>query len=208
MKVPKVVPVPQPKPAPPPPKVVEPQDPPPQNFIDKQQRMYFHLGPGWNLSRNDGEWSTFHLDARTAPRNAQLRAVAMLTFNPYPASTFSGAMFSYSVIPGLNAKECQDQTRVRPDRPLSALPVGGVTFWRGLDEHGKICTESRNVTYTASRRGSCLRFDLTVNTFCGGDVSGVQDITDVELANVFRRLEGILDTVEFRDAAGKKLLKP
>ena len=88
--------------------------------------------------------------------------------------------------------------RVAPEQKLATMKVGGVPFWRGLDEHGGICTEHRNVTYTAEVKGSCVRFDLTVNTFCGGEVSGARDMTDLELADVFRRLERVLDTVEFR----------
>lgn len=200
LRVPKVVPVPVPKaaPAPAPRPFAEPQDPPPQNYVDPRTRMYFHLGPGFRLERRDGEMSQFHLDARTAPASAQLRAVAMMEFNPFPASTFSGGIVSYSVTPGLSAESCKLQTRVAPEKPLATMPVGGVPFARGLDEHGGICTEARNVTYTALRGHDCVRFDLTVNTFCGGDVSGAKDMTDMELASVFRRLEQVLDTVEFR----------
>ena len=197
-QVPRIVPVPVPKGIiAPPANVPEPQDPPPQNFVDRQIPLYFHLGPGWTLARKDKEVSTFHMDARTAPATAQLKAVAMLAFNPYPRSTFSGALFYLSVIPHITEKACEAQTKVKPDKPLNPLPVAGMKFSRGLDEHGAICTESRDVTYTAIRNGSCLRFDLAVNTFCGGDVTGVKEMTDGELANVFRRLEGILDTVKF-----------
>ncbi len=197
-QVPKVIPVPVPKGIVAPPwRALEPSDPPPQNFVDPQMPLYFHLGPGWTLARKDREVSTFHLDARSAPETAQLKAVAMLAFNPYPRSTFSGAFFYLSVIPGVTEAECEVQTKLKPERSLNALPVGGLKFSRGLDEHGKICTESRDVTYTATRHRRCVRFDLTVNTFCGGDVSGVKDMTDLELASVFKRLEGILDTVKF-----------
>ncbi len=199
-RVPQVVPVPKIKPpgAPAPRRFVEPQDPPPQNFVDPWSRLYFHLTPGFRLARKDGEVSTFHLDARSAPDTAQLRAVAMMEFNPFPASTFSGGLVSYSVTPGLAAEACEAQTRVKPEKALATMKVGGVPFWRGLDEHGGICTEARTVTYTAERGRDCVRFDLTVNTFCGGEVSGAVDMTDQELASVFRRLEMVLDTVEFR----------
>lgn len=198
--VPKVVPVPRFKaqPAPAPPRFQEPQNPPPQNYIDPRTGMYFHLGPGFRLERKDGEISRFHLDARSAPAAARLRAVAMMEFNPFPASTFSGGLVSYSVDPGIGAEACKAQTRLAPEKPLATMDVGGVPFWRGLDEHGGICTEVRNVTYTALRKGNCVRFDLTLNTFCGGDVSGAVDMTDNELASVFRRLEQVLETVEFR----------
>ena len=41
------------------------------------------------------------------------------------------------------------------------------------------------------------RFDAVINTFCGGDVSGVQDITPHELDAVRRRMLNILDSVHF-----------
>ena len=201
-RVPQVVPVPKIKPpaAPAPEKFVEPQDPPPQNYVDPVSHLYFHLGPGFRLARKDKEISTFHLDARSAPEATRLRAVAMMEFNPFPASTFSGGLVSYSVTPGLTGEACEAQTRGKPEKALATMKVGGVPFWRGLDEHGGICTEARNVTYTAIRGRDCVRFDLTVNTFCGGEVSGAADMTDLELASVFRRLEMVLDTVEFRES--------
>lgn len=198
--VPKIVPVPMPKlqRVPGPPRFAEPQTPPPQNYVDPRTGMYFHLGPGFRLARKDGMVSTFHLDARSAPASARLRAVAMMEFNPFPASTFSGGLVSYSIIPGVSAEACKAETRLSPEKPLATMPVEGVPFWRGLDEHGGICIEARNVTYTALRGGECVRFDLTLNTFCGGDVSGALDMTDLQLASVFRRLEQVLETVEFR----------
>ena len=207
MHVPKVVPVPKIKLPPPsaPVRFAEPTDPPPRNYVDPVSHLYFHLGPGFRLEQKDKEISTFHLDARSAPETARLRAVAMMEFNPFPASTFSGGVVSYSVTPGLTADACKAQTRMTPEKPLATLKLGGVPFWRGLDEHGGICTEARNVTYTAERGRNCVRFDLTVNTFCGGDVSGALDMTDQQLASVFRRLELVLDTVEFRD--GKKVAR-
>ena len=178
------------------PEVSEPISPPPQNFTDPRLRVSFHLAPGWNLSRRDHEVSTFHLDARTAPPTTQLKAVASLAFNPFPLSTFSGAFFYLSVTPRSTEAACEEQAHGGAEKPLNNLPVAKIPFARGLDEHGHLCTESRNVTYTAMRRGSCLRFDLTVNTFCGGDVTGVRELTDVELAKVFQRMEGILETVQ------------
>jgi hypothetical protein len=200
MHVPQVVPVPRIKPSPAPvqPAFAEPTSPPAQNYVDPVSRVRFHLGPGFRVVRKDKEISTFHLDARTAPAGSRVRAVAMMEFNPFPASTFSGGLVTYSVAPGVGAAACEAETRVKPEKPLATMKVGGVPFWRGLDEHGGICTEHRNVTYTAERGGNCLRFDLTVNTFCGGDVSGVVDMTDLELADVFRRLEAVLETVRIR----------
>ena len=175
----------------------EPASPPAQTISDDAAQLRFALKPGWNVARKDREISTFHLDARTAPRKAELRAVANLAFNPFPLSTFSSAFFYLSVTPRTAATECTAQTTVAPEKPLRPETVGGIAFSRGLDEHGRICTEARDVTYTAMHKGKCVRFDLAVNSFCGGEVSGVRDMTDLELASVFRRLEEIVETVQF-----------
>jgi hypothetical protein len=199
-QVPKVVPVPplpplsRTAPKPPP----EPTSPPAQTVEDDRTHVVFHLPPGWNLARRDGELSTFRLDARTAPKRSELRAAASLNFNPFPLSTFSGAIFYLSIVPHSTATACAAETATKPDQPLPPATVGDIKFSRGKDEHGHICTEARDVTYTALRGGSCVRFDLAVNSFCGGEVSGAQDLTDEQLGSLFKRLEGILETVEFR----------
>ena len=198
-QVPKVVPVP---PLPPrvkvaPAPVPEPIDPPAQTVTDAKTHVAFRLPAGWNVSRKDGEISTFRLDARTAPRRSELRAAASLGFNPYPLSTFSGAIFYLSTTAHSSAAACAQQTKTKPDVPMAPLVVGDVKFSSGKDEHGQICTESRDLAYTAVRGGSCLRFDLAVNSFCGGEVSGAEDLTDAQLASLFQRMEGILATVEF-----------
>jgi hypothetical protein len=198
-QVPKVVPVPPlpppgsraPKPPP------EPTSPPAQTVEDERTHAVFHLPAGWNVARKDGEISTFRLDARTAPKRSELRVAASLNFNPFPLSTFSGAMFYLSTVPHSTAAACAAETATKPDKPLPPATVGDIKFSRGKDEHGHICTESRDVAYTALRGGSCVRFDLAVNSFCGGEVSGAQDLTDDQLGSLFKRLEGILGTVEF-----------
>lgn len=200
-KVPKVVPVPPlslPRArsaAKPPP---EPTSPPAQMVEDDRTHVVFKLPAGWNVSRKDGELSTFRLDARTAPARSDLRVAASLNFNPYPASTFSGAIFYLSVVPRASAAGCAAETTLKPEKALAPAVVGDVKFRRGKDEHGHICTESRDVAYTALRGGSCVRFDLAVNSFCGGEVSGAEDLTEDQLGSLFKRLEGILGTVEFR----------
>jgi len=200
-QVPKVVPVPplpppKPRVAPKPPP--EPTSPPAQTVEDERTHVVFHLPAGWNLARKDGEISTFRLDARTAPRRSEVRAAASLNFNPFPQSTFSGAMFYLSTTPHSTAAACAAETTVKPEKSLPPATVGDIKFSRGKDEHGHICTESRDVAYTAMRGGSCVRFDLAVNSFCGGEVSGAEDITEEQLGSLFKRLEGILGTVEFR----------
>ena len=196
MQVPKVVPVP-PLPAPRPTTAPEPTRPPAQTVTDARTHVAFHLPPGWNVARKDGEMSTFHADARTAPRRAELRAVASLGFNPFPRSTFSGALFYLSATPHSTAATCAAQTTTKPETPLEGAIIADVKFARGKDESGKICTEARDLAYTAMRGGSCVRFDLAVNSFCGGEVSGAEDLTGAQLSALFKRLEGILDTVTF-----------
>ncbi len=67
----------------------------------------------------------------------------------------------------------------------------------GTTEHGGSCVESRDDVYTALRGSSCLRFDLVINTFCGGEVSGARDMTPEQLNAVRGRMEGVLHTVRF-----------
>ena len=193
--------VPLPRPVPPLPgargPVPDAVSPPAQTVMEERGHLRFRLPPGWNLARKDGEFSTFRLDARTAPHHAEMLVVATLAFNPYPASTFSGALFYVSQTPHSSSSACVAQTTFRPEKPLQPTTIADVSFSRGKDEHGHICTEARDVTYTALRRGSCLRFDLAVNTFCGGEDSGAQDMTEAQLGAVFKRMEGILESVEW-----------
>lgn len=194
LKIPKIVPVP---PLPSTRSVNEPTDPPARDITDARDHLTFHLPAGWNVTRNDGEVSTFRLDARTAPRTAQLRMVGSIGFNPYPLSTFSGAMFYLSSTPRLSTVACEAQTSSKPFQALTPEFLDDVKFARGKDEHGNICTESRDVAYTTLRNGACLRFDLAIHSFCGGEVSGAQDLTEAQLGNLYARLRNILDTIQF-----------
>ncbi len=196
MQVPKVVPVPQLHPMAP---AQEPVSPAAREVSDGRDGLTFHLPPGWNLTRKDGEASTFRLDARTAPSKSQVRMVASLAFNPYPQSTFSGALFYVSATPGLRAAACAAETTAKPYKGLEAATIDGKSFWRGKDEHGHICTEGRDVAYTAMRGKACLRFDLAINSFCGGDVSGAEDLTEGQLQALYTRLATILNSVRFKD---------
>ncbi len=201
--VPKVVPVPRLPPAKARVAPAEPTAPPAQTVEDDRAHVVFRLPAGWNVSRKDGELSTFRLDARTAPRRSEMRVAAGLNFNPFPQSTFSGAMFYLSVLPHASAAVCVAETTAKPGKALPSSIVGDVKFSRGRDEYGHICTESRDVAYTAMRGGSCVRFDLVLNSFCGGEVSGAEDLTEAQLGSLFKRLEGILGTVEFRGSKEK-----
>ncbi len=171
--------------------------PPARDLRDPLDHLTLHLPAGWNLTRKDNQISSFHLDARTAPRNSRLRMAASLAFNPYPFSTFSGALFYVSSTPGLSAADCAAETKVNPFEPLPPAEIDKQPFARGKDEHGHICTEARDVAYTALRGHACLRFDLAINSFCGGDVSGAEDLTADQLQALYTRLMKILDSVHF-----------
>lgn len=177
-----------------------PATPPEQDVRDQRDGIRFHLPAGWNLARRDGELSSFHLDARSASPKAQVRAVASLAFNPYPHSTFAGALFYLSVAPGLSTDDCEAQTKRAPEHAMSATFIGDQSFARGTEEHGKICTEARDITYVGVRKGKCVRFDLVVNNFCGGDVSAARDLTQTEFGSVYGMLDGVLQTVRFSAA--------
>jgi hypothetical protein len=129
--------------------------------------------------------------------DSQMRAVASISFNPHPYSTFSGALFYFSVTPNVTANQCAAQAIARAPHTVSTTQVAGVPFSHGYDEHGGICTESRDEIYTTPHNNACYRFDAVINNFCGGDVSGVQDITERELNDVRRRMQSILETVRF-----------
>lgn len=179
----------------------EPTTPPAQHVRDVRGRLSFDLPAGWNLSRHDGDLSTFALDARSAPRQARMQAVANLNFNPFPYSTFEGAIFYVASTPRSTAKECAAQASAPGGRKPETVMVDGVPFQHGYSELGRSCVESRDEVYTAMRGGSCLRFDLVINTFCG-ESSGARDMTAGELASVEHRLEGVLHSVRFDDAGG------
>ena len=201
MQVPRVVPVPPVRHSAPP---REPNDPPAREVHDPHGPLSLHLPAGWDLSTKDGEFSTFNLDARTAPRNAQLHLVASLAFNPYPQSTFSGARLYVSSASMHSAAACAAQTHTGNFQSLPPTTLDGVAFAGGKDEYGHSCTEVRDVAYTALLHGSCLRLDLVVNSFCGGEVSGAQDLTAAQLDSLYRRLQAILSTVHFKQGSAAK----
>ncbi len=168
-------------------------------FRDATYGVSFKVPKGWDLFRKDGETSTFHTDARSAPRTAMLRGVATIGFNPYPRTTLSGAMFYYSVAPHATEAECVQQASAKQkdgsQERRQVQDIAGMNFTHGHDEYGTICVESRDEIYTAFRRGACYRFDLTVNTFCSVS-SGVRDMRREEMLEVEQKLANILSTVE------------
>ncbi len=180
------------------PKPAEPTTPPARSFHDPRSGVTFQVPAAWALTRKDREVSTFVLDARSAVKPTEMRAVANITFNPFPESTFSGAYFYLSYAPHSTPADCTHQTAtLKSAHPTTTAQVGGIPFTHGYDEHGGVCTESRDEIYTAAHKGACYRFDLVINNFCGGDVSGVKDMTPQEIENVRKRLESILSTVQF-----------
>jgi hypothetical protein len=175
----------------------EPTTPAARPFHDARYGVTFTVPAAWNITRRDSEVSTFRLDARSASRTTQLRAVSTISFNPHPYSTFSGALFYFSVTPRATPAQCTAQASALAPRTVTTTPIGDIPFTHGYDEHGTICTESRDEIYTTPRNNACYRFDVVINTFCGGDVSGVQDITPGELDAVRKRMQTILDSVKF-----------
>ena len=177
--------------------VPDPTTPAASTFRDSRYGVSFQIPAGWTLTRHDAEVSTFAFDVRTAPTSGLMRGVATIAFNPHPTSTFSGALFYFSVLPRTTETLCRNQASAQAPRTVTTAQIAGAAFTHGYDEHGTICTESRDEIYTAFRNNACYRFDLVINTFCGGDVSGVRDITPNELNAVRRRLESVLNSVTF-----------
>jgi hypothetical protein len=168
------------------------------SFHDPIYKISFDYPAKWNFARRDHEISTFRLDARTAARTTLLRAVVSMPENPFPASTFSGAYVYFSVTPHSNDAACAQQATTEAQGKREAVSeIAGISFAHGHDEQTAICTVQRDEVYTTLRHGSCYRFDLTINNFCGGEVSGAKDITQQELDQVRGRLEAIFGTVRF-----------
>lgn len=162
-----------------------------QSFRDARFGVRFRIPPGWSFNRKDGEVSTFHLDARSAPARAQMRGVASIEFNPFPLSTLSGAMLYYSVERHAHEGECARQANAsgqpsRSSHPKDTVDIGGMTFTHGHDEHGGICIEARDNIYTAYRKRACYRFDLELNTFCSVS-SGAQELTEDQMKDTSKR---------------------
>jgi len=163
-----------------------------QTFRDSKGGVTFTVPAGWSLSKKDGLVSTFHSDARTAARKAEMRGVASMEFNPLPLSVLSGATFYYSVTRHLAEAECIAQAPA----PRDIQDIGGMEFRHAHDEHGGSCTEARDEVYTSYRKGACYRFDLEVNTFCSAS-SGAQDLTIHQMSDLLERMTGILSSVEW-----------
>lgn len=173
-------------------------------FHDPTYKLSFDYPANWNFTKTDHEISTFHLDARSAPRNAGMRAVAAMPENPFPRSTFSGAYIYFSVTPRSSESACARQAGPparaavpKASRRPTKVTISDIPFMRGHDDQREICIVQRDEIYTTLHHGACYRFDLAINNFCGGQVSGVKDITERELDQVRGRLESILSTARF-----------
>ena len=173
-------------------------------FHDPVYHLSFDYPANWTFAHTDREISTFHLDARSAPRSARLRAVVAMPENPFPASTFSGAYLYFSVTPHTSAAACAleaSSTTIERNIPHTRLGektrIADIPFTHGHDEQRDICLTQHDEIYTTRHAGTCYRFDLASNNFCGGEVSGVKDITAQELDQVRGRLESIFGTVRF-----------
>ena len=177
--------------------VNEPVGPPAQHVHLLTSGIAFDLPAGWNFARHDGELSTFALDARSSLPETRFRSVAQLAFNPFPYSTFSGALFYTSITPHSTPLSCSNQATAPASHPVTIEQIDNLPFKHGYNEHGEVCTEERDEVYTALRSSTCYRFDLVINTFCGGEVSGSRDLTAQQLDSIRRRLELILSTVKF-----------
>lgn len=179
------------------------QTAPVKTFHDPTYHLSFDYPATWTFATSDHEISTFHLDARSATPKTSLRAVVAMPENPFPASTFSGAYVYFSVTPHSSAASCARQAAPPPSashkpsaKPI-ATQVADIHFTHGHDEIKDICITQRDEIYTTRHAGTCYRFDLSINNFCGGEVSGVKDITPQELDQVRTRLEAILSTIRF-----------
>ncbi len=174
----------------------EPEDPQPAatDYVDRKYRLSFHVPAGWNFERKDGVLSNFGVDVRTTRRQLEVRGVAAINYNPYPPTTFAGATFYYSVMPRSSEAGCAAQTTAGGLKPRGEVRIAGLPFKHGQDQHGAICTESRDDVFTTLRGGSCLRFDLVVNTFCS-QTSGAMEITPDQLGDVNTRLGNMLGSI-------------
>ncbi len=175
----------------------DPEHPEPaaRDFNDARYGVSFHVPAGWNFERKDGVLSNFGVETRTSRRRSDVRGVAEINFNPWPPTTFAGALFYYSVIPQAQAAMCTDQTRTKGMKPLPDEEISGIPFHHGRDTHGAVCTEARDEAFTAMRGSACLRFDLVINTFCS-ETSGAMEINADQLKDVQMRLAGILGSVK------------
>lgn len=163
-------------------------------FRDSKYRLSYQVPAGWDTERKDGILSTIAKDVRNTKVGMQVRGVSAINYNPYPPTTFSGALFYYSVVPKATAQSCAALATTGHLKAKPDVKVNGLTFKHGQDQHGGICTESRNEVFTTLSRNTCLRFDLVVNTFCH-ESSGAMEMNAQQLGDVTTRLANILGSI-------------
>lgn len=165
-------------------------------FSDRKYKVRFQLPAGWDFEKKDGFVSTFSHDTRDTTGDLEVRGVAAINYNPYPPTTFSGALFYYSVKPKSDEADCAAQARVGKLKPAEVVVIDGVRFNHGKDEYGVGCVESRDHVYTTLRGRACVRFDLVINTFCQ-QTSGNLELSGRQLGDIQARLAKILGSVRF-----------
>ncbi|MEZ2345619.1 hypothetical protein [Terriglobus sp. RCC_193] len=163
-------------------------------FHDSKYHVSYRVPAGWDTERKDGILSDLEKDVRSASGSMQVRGVSAMNYNPYPPTTFSGALFYYSVLPNANAQSCSALATTGKLKPKPDVTIAGIAFKHGQDQHGGMCTESRDEVFTTLKGNTCLRFDLVVNTFCA-ESSGAVEMNPQQLGDVNTRLANILGSL-------------
>lgn len=164
---------------------------------DAKYKISYQVPAGWDTERKDGILSTLRKDVRSANAGMQVRGVSAINYNPYPPTTFSGALFYYSVMPKATAQSCAALATTAHLKPQPDVTVNGLTFKHGHDQHGGMCTESRDEVFTTLAGKTCLRFDLVVNTFCQQS-SGAMELNAQQLGDVHTRLANMLGSIQIK----------
>lgn len=164
-------------------------------FRDAKYKVTFRVPAGWDTEHKDGVLSNLGKDIRTAKRGMDVRGVAAMNHNPYPPTTFSGALFYYSVVPRSDQAACAALATTGHLKPMPDVTVSGIAFKHGQDQHGGMCTESRDEVFTTLRGKACFRFDLVVNTFCPQG-SGAMQMNAAQLSDINKRLANVLSSVQ------------
>ena len=163
-------------------------------FRDSKYRVTYRVPAGWDTEHKDGILSDLEKDVRSANRSMQVRGVSAINYNPYPPTTFSGALFYFSVMPNATAQSCGVLATTGKLKPKPDVTIAGMNFKHGQDQHGGMCTESRDEVFTTLKGNACLRFDLVVNTFCS-ESSGAMEMNAQQLGDVNTRLANILGSI-------------
>lgn len=176
----------------------ETQNPKPAKrpFADKKYKLHFEIPAGWDFEKKDGYLSNFSHDSRDTDPNLDVRGVAAINFNPWPPTTFSGALFYYSVKPKSSAADCAAQTSSGNVHAVAPVTIDGISFHHGKDEYGIGCVQSRIDVFTTLRGNACVRFDTVINTYCAAN-SGASEINARQLGDIQARLGRILGSIRF-----------